>query len=207
MTRVCQELAKHCSEHVTDPLALVLAKRRLTAALDQDTKLRHDPLVGLPLGEAAQRSLRAEFGSHFDEGLGRRLRGPVAGWAGPLHLALVLHGHQGAGVQDAVDRLVRVLLHPYGFECADAVAVLNSVGHQGLNRLVLERIAVWTAGRRSDLLKDLLPSPQGDWVTVPPQGRAALVARRTATAWGDAPGIALVPGRVEDPTRGRGVRR
>lgn len=164
LTRVCQELAKHCSEHVTDPLALALAKRRLAAALDQDAKLRHDPLVGLPLGEAAQRSLRAEFGSHFDEGLGRRLRGPVAGWAGPLHLALVLHGQQGAGVQDAVDKLVRVLLHPYGAEAADAVAVLNSVGHQGLNRLVLEKIAVKTAGRRGDLLKDLLRSPQGDWV-------------------------------------------
>ncbi|MFE4491804.1 GTPase-associated protein 1-related protein [Streptomyces niveus] len=164
LTRVCQELAKHCSEHVTDPLALALAKRRLAAALDQDTKLRHDPLVGLPLGEAAQRALRAEFGSHFDEGLGRRLRGPVATWAGPLHLALVLHGHQGAGVQDAVDKLVRLLLHPYGSESADAVAVLNGVGHQGLNRLVLEKLAVKATGRRSDLLKDLLMSPQGDWV-------------------------------------------
>ncbi|MET9555638.1 GTPase-associated protein 1-related protein [Streptomyces sp. NPDC006645] len=188
LTRVCQELAKHCSEHVTDPLALVLARRRLAAALDHDTKLKQDPLVGLPLGEAAQRSLRAEFGSRFDEGLGRRLRGPVANWAGPLHLALVLHGHQGAGVQDAVDKLVRALLHPYGSECADAVAVLNGVGHQGLNRLVLEKLAARTAGRRSDLLKDLLMSPQGDWVrshlkAAPPS--VALVD--LAVRWGGPP--------------------
>ncbi|MET4927254.1 GTPase-associated protein 1-related protein [Streptomyces sp. PSRA5] len=183
LTRVCQELGKHCAESVTDPLALVLARRRLAAALDQDTRLRHDPLVGLPLGESAQRSLRTEFGPRFDKGLGRRLRGPVSGWAGPLHLALVLHGHQGPGVEDAVNKLARVLLRPRGPESADAVAVLKSVGHQGLNRRVLAKIAVETTGRRSDLLRELLTSPQGEWVrshldVAPPSVRLVELAVR-----------------------------
>lgn len=164
LTRVCQELSKHCPDSVTDSLALALARRRLSAALDQDTRPRHDPLVGLPLGEAAQRSLRAEFGPRFDQSLGRRLGGSVAALAGPLHLTLVLHGHQGPGVDDAVNKLVRALLRPLGSECADAVTVLKSVGHQGLNRRVLAKIAVETTGRHSRLLGDLLRSPQGEWV-------------------------------------------
>lgn len=165
LTRVCQELGKHCTESVTDPLARALARRRLASALDQDTGLRHDPLVGLPLGEAARRSLRSEFGLGFDKALVRRLReNPVAGWAEPLRLALVLHGHQGPGVEDAVNKLVRVLLEPGGRERAAAVDVLKSVGHQGLNRLVLARIAVRTTGRQSHLLRELLRSPHGEWV-------------------------------------------
>lgn len=188
LTRVCQELGKHCPETVTDPLALALARRRLAAALDQDTGLRHDPLVGLPLGEAAQRSLRSEFGARFDKGLGHRLRGPVSAWAGPLHLALVLHGPQGSGVEDAVNRLVRVLLQPRVPECADAVAVLKSVGHQGLNRRVLAKIAVETSGRRSHLLRELLMSPHGEWVRsrldiAPPSVRVVELAVR----WGGPP--------------------
>ncbi|WP_405792992.1 GTPase-associated protein 1-related protein [Streptomyces sp. NBC_01506] len=165
LTRVCQELGKHCPESVTDPLALALARRGLVAALDQDLNLRHDPLAGLPLGEAAQRSLRSQFGRHFDKALaGGGLRGPVASWAVPLRLALVLHGHQGPGVEHAVNKLVRVLLEPRGPERADAVAVLRSVGHQGLSRLVLARLAVETTGRRSHLLRELLMSPHGEWV-------------------------------------------
>ncbi|MFD3482884.1 GTPase-associated protein 1-related protein [Streptomyces sp. NPDC058665] len=188
LTRVCQELGKHCPESVTDPLALALARRRLAAALDQDAALRHDPLAGLPLGEAAQRSLRSEFGPRFDKGLGRRLRGPVSAWGGPLHLALVLHGPQGAGVEDAVNRFVRVLLQPRMPECGDAVAVLKSVGHQGLNRRVLAKIAVETAGRRSHLLRELLLSPHGEWVRshldiAPPSVRMVELAVR----WGGPP--------------------
>ncbi|WP_405824999.1 GTPase-associated protein 1-related protein [Streptomyces sp. NBC_00838] len=164
LTRVCQELGKHCGDGVTDALALALVRRRLAAALAQDTATGQDPLVGLPLGEAARRSLRSEFGLDFDKGLVRRIRGPVATWAEPLHLALVLHGDQGPGVEDAVNKLVRVLLQPRGRECADAVTVLKTVGHQGLNRRVLARIAVETAGRRSHLLRELLRSPHGEWV-------------------------------------------
>ncbi|MFD3518869.1 GTPase-associated protein 1-related protein [Streptomyces sp. NPDC058653] len=188
LTRVCQELGKHCPESVTDPLALVLARRRLASALDQDTGPRHDPLVGLPLGEAAQRLLRSEFGPRFDKALGRTLRRPVPEWAGPLHLALVLHGPQGPGVEDAVRKLVRVLLQPQVPQCAEAVAVLKSVGHQGLNRSVLAKITVETAGRRSHLLRELLMSPHGEWVRshldiAPPSVRLVELAVR----WGGSP--------------------
>lgn len=211
LTRVCQELGKHCTESVTDPLALPLVRRRLAAALDQDGALGQDPLVGLPLGEAARESLRAEFGLGFDKGLVRRIRGPVATWAKPLHLALVLHGDQGPGVEDAVNKLVRVLLQPRGRECADAVTVLKSVGHQGLNRLVLARIAVETTGRRSHLLRELLGSPHGEWVRAhrdiaPPSVRLV----EQAVCWGGSPhhlrGIDLfvklaepAPGAAESP--------
>ncbi|AQU65548.1 GTPase-associated protein 1-related protein [Streptomyces niveus] len=188
LTRVCQELGKHCTESVTDPLALALVRRRLAAALDQDGALGQDPLVGLPLGEAARGSLRSEFGLDFDKGLVHRIRGPVATWAGPLHLALVLHGDQGPGVEDAVNKLVRVLLQPRGRECADAVTVLKTVGHQGLNRLVLARIAVETTGRRSRLLLELLRSPHGEWVRAhrdiaPPSVRLV----EQAVWWGGSP--------------------
>ncbi|WP_405608893.1 GTPase-associated protein 1-related protein [Streptomyces sp. NBC_01508] len=188
LTRVCQELGKHCADGVTDPLALALARRRLAAALDQDTGPRHDPLAGLPLGEAARRSLRSEFGPRFDQGLERGLRGPVAAWAGPLRHALELHGHQGAGVEDAVNKLVRALLQPRGPERADAVTVLKSVGHHGLNRRVLAKIAADTTGRRSHLLRELLTSPQGEWVRshrdiAPPSVRLV----EQAVWWGGSP--------------------
>ncbi|WP_255954741.1 GTPase-associated protein 1-related protein [Streptomyces odontomachi] len=188
LVTTCQEMAEPGQPGVIEPLALALARVWLTAAQRHGPDVRRPDLLDeLPLTGEARRVLRGEVAVSAEAELRRRLPGPFAAWAGPLHLVLTLGGGTGHAVADAVARLSWALLHPGERDCADAAALLERLAHPGLTRRVLERLAADGSGRNVHALRRFAASPEGrrltadlDFDTAPLTVRLALAAARWA---------------------------
>lgn len=162
--RLCEELGG-ADRAAAEPLALALVQHHVTVAEAQGTLPDLAACERLPLNAEARQRLREEFGGRADEALRRRVRrNPVGTWAEPLRLALDLGAYEGRGIQEVMERLAEALLRPGRPQCAEAVEVLEAVGHPGLNRRVLRLLDTNLTDHRLDQLRALADAPQGQWL-------------------------------------------
>ncbi|MER5253228.1 GTPase-associated protein 1-related protein [Streptomyces sp. NPDC002855] len=160
---LCRDLGDE-DRAAAEPLALALVRHYAAVAEDQGTLPDIAACERLPLSTEAWLSLRGELGGRADDALRRRLREPVRTWTEPLRLALAMGADAGRGLDEAMERLARALLNPGRRECAEAVEVLEALGHTGLNRRVLKLLAQNLTGHKLDRLRDLADAPQGRWL-------------------------------------------
>ncbi|WP_367045820.1 GTPase-associated protein 1-related protein [Streptomyces sp. Je 1-332] len=160
---LCQELGAQ-DRAAAEPLALALARHYVSVAEDQDTLPDLAACERLPLSAGAWLRLRGEFGGRADDELRRRLRAPMGTWTEPLRLALALGADAGRGLDEAMRRLATALLNPGRRECAEAVEVLEALGHTGLDRRVLKLLAQDLTDPKLDRLRDFANAPQGAWL-------------------------------------------
>ncbi|MFE6403796.1 GTPase-associated protein 1-related protein [Streptomyces alboflavus] len=164
LTALCRELHAHDPDAAA-PLALALARHRLGGVGPRDLPLElADVCAELPLGEHAERALRAEYGGDADEALWRALREPPEAWVEPLRLALAVAADGGRGIDAAMKRLARALRASDGTDREQAAHVLDAVDYAPLTRRVLKLLGSDGGIGRLDLLRDLAASPQGDWL-------------------------------------------
>lgn len=147
-----------------EPLALALVRHYVAVAEQQGTLPDLAVCESLPLGAEAWQRLRGELGGRADDALRRSLREPVGTWTEPLRLALALGADAGRGLDKATERLANALLNPGRRACAESVEVLESLGHAGLNRQVLNLLADGVTEGKLSKLRDLANSPQGAWL-------------------------------------------
>ncbi|MGW7073967.1 GTPase-associated protein 1-related protein [Streptomyces sp. NPDC054866] len=160
---LCQELGAE-DRAAAEPLALALVRHYMSVAVAQDTLPDLAACERLPLSTEAWLRLRGEFGGRADDELRRRLRAPMETWTEPLRLALAMGADAGRGLDEAMQRLARALLNPGRRECAEAVEVLEALGHEGLNRRVLKLLALHLTDHKLDRLRDFANAPQGEWL-------------------------------------------
>ncbi|MEV8017087.1 GTPase-associated protein 1-related protein [Streptomyces sp. NPDC086554] len=166
---LCEELGG-ADPAAAEPLAIALVRHYVAVAEAQETLPDIAACERLPLSTDAWQRLRAEFGERADEVLrGKVRRDPMGKWTQPLRLALALgaesgRGLQGRGLQDATERLARALLNPGRRECAEAVEVLEALGHPRLTRQVLNRLGGDLTKHKLDQLRGLANAPQGAWL-------------------------------------------
>lgn len=164
LTALCRELHAHDPDAAA-PLALALARHRLGGVGPRElSRELADVCAELPLGDRAERALRAEYGGDADEALWRALREPPQAWVEPLRLALAVAADGGRGIDAAMKRLARALRAPDGTDREQAAHVLDAVDYAPLTRRVLKLLGSDGGIGRLDLLRDLAASPQGDWL-------------------------------------------
>lgn len=161
---LCEELGG--TDHAAaEPLAIALVRHYVAVAEAQETLPDIAACERLPLSADAWQRLRAEFGERADDVLrGKVRRHPMGAWTQPLRLALALGAESGRGLQDATERLARALLNPGRRECAEAVEVLEALGHVRLTRQVLKRLGGDLTQHKLDQLRSLANAPQGEWL-------------------------------------------
>ncbi|MFC8128831.1 GTPase-associated protein 1-related protein [Streptomyces sp. NPDC057302] len=160
---LCQALGAE-DRTAAEPLALALVRHYVSVAEDQETLPDLAACERLPLSADAWLRLRGEFGARADDALRRRLRSSVGTWTEPLRLALAMGADAGPGLEEAMERLAGALLNPGRRECAQAVEVLEAIGHTGLNRRVLRLLAGRMTDQQLYKLRDLANSTQGEWL-------------------------------------------
>lgn len=161
---LCEELggADHAA---AEPLAIALVRHYVAVAEAQETLPDIAACERLPLSADAWQRLRAEFGERADDVLrGKVRRHPMGAWTQPLRLALALGADSGRGLQEATGRLARALLNPGRRECAEAVEVLQAIGHPRLTWQVLKLLGDNLTEHKLDQLRGLANAPQGEWL-------------------------------------------
>ncbi|MFJ2903938.1 GTPase-associated protein 1-related protein [Streptomyces sp. NPDC087212] len=166
LTEICSRVGAHRRPDVQQ-LAAALLRRRLQGA----GPLEIDPVlaaaVDLPLDADTRRAVRAEYGPPPEDEL-RGLLGkpPTTAWVRPLHILLTAGGGgHDAVLSDAEAGVARALTRPGDRRgCADAVALLDSLGDRAFTRRVLQRLAQGVGLEQIRALRALAESAHGDWL-------------------------------------------
>ncbi|MEU5957074.1 GTPase-associated protein 1-related protein [Streptomyces sp. NPDC047525] len=174
---LCRALGAEDPE-AAEPLALALVRHYVAVAEQQGTLPDLAACRRLPLDADAWQRLCGDFGSRADDTLRRGLHQPIGAWTEPLRLVLALGVDAGRGLDKATERLANALLNPGRRACAEAVEVLEALGHTGLNRQVLSLLGGGLTEGKLGKLRDFANSPQGEWLRRRVEaGEAPLVLR------------------------------
>ncbi|GAB2717110.1 GTPase-associated protein 1-related protein [Streptomyces bullii] len=181
LARFCVRLGEH-RPSLVQPLALALARRRVDAASPRDAMTVLESCTDLHLDETSWRTLRAEYGPPPEDELRKMLRYSCDTWEKPLHALLSSGAGTSPVVEEAAERISRVLGSSDARRAGeDAIVLLAALDDHGFTRRVLERLAGNLTEHRVRNLRDLAASSHGDWLRTQLDG-APLAVRLAVSA-------------------------